>query len=43
MNKIVSTAVLLCVTTSALATPPPQLRAAVQKWAAPAPVMRFEF
>ena len=43
MNKIVSTAVLLCVTTSALAAPPPQLRAAVQKWAAPAPVMRFEF
>jgi hypothetical protein len=43
MNKIALTTVLLCVATSALAAPPPQLGEAVQKWAAPASVARFEF
>ena len=43
MNKIVSTTVLLFITTGALAAPPPLLREAVQRWAAPATVGRFEF
>ena len=43
MNKIASTTVLLCVTTGALAAPPSQLVAAVQKWSAPTPVSSFEF
>jgi hypothetical protein len=43
VNKIALTTVLLFVTTTALAALPPQLRAAVQNWAAPAPVPRFEF
>jgi hypothetical protein len=43
MSKIALTTVLLCVATGAVAAPPPQLREAVQKWAAPAPVTRYEF
>jgi hypothetical protein len=43
VNKIASIIVLLCFTTAALAEPPPQLRTAVKKWAAPATVSRFEF
>lgn len=43
MNRIVSMTALLCVATDILAAPPPQLRDAVQKWATPASVSRFEF
>jgi hypothetical protein len=43
MNKSALMTVLLCVTTGALAAPSPQLRDAIQKWAAPATVARFEF
>jgi hypothetical protein len=43
MNKIASMMVLLCVTTGTVAAPPPHLVAAIQKWAAPSPVTRFEF
>jgi hypothetical protein len=43
VNKIALTIALLCVATDALAAPPPQLREAIQKWAAPAPLGRFEF
>jgi hypothetical protein len=43
VNKIALTTVLFFVATTALAAPPPQLGAAVQKWAAPAPAPRFEF
>lgn len=43
MNRIVLMTVLLGITTSTLSAPPPQLRAAVQKWAAPASVTRFEY
>jgi hypothetical protein len=43
VNKIALTTVLLCATASVLAAPPPHLREAIQQWAAPGPVGRFEF
>jgi hypothetical protein len=43
MNKIVSAMTLLCMAMPALAEPPPKLRAAIEKWAAPAPITRFEY
>jgi hypothetical protein len=43
MKNIASAMVLFCLAIPALAEPPPKLRTEIQKWAAPAPISRFEF